>query len=162
MNEKRFGKEQTRVLVDKLWVNVPLSFYGDPVAGTTAYAICIYDAANAPVTTLRVNRPHAQCGTSPCWKIANGNSYKYVDRQLTASGVLQLQLKSGAAGVGRFFGKAKNNLAKGHTAMPIGVSAKLTGNRSATVQLMSSNGGCVSGIVSNVSEASPQLFNGKN
>jgi hypothetical protein len=44
--------------------------------------------------------------------------------------------------------------------MPIGVAAQLTGNRHATVQLMTSNGGCVTGTATNVREASDHLFKG--
>jgi hypothetical protein len=160
VNEKTFGKEQIKVKVGNLFSSVPLSFFGDPVAGTTGYAICLYDQTNARVAAMRVNRADQQCGTRPCWKVSGGTSYKYADRLLAADGMLTLQLKSGAAGVGLFNAKGKNNLGKGMTALPTGVAAKLTGSRHATVQLMSSNAGCVTGVVTDVHDATPTLFKG--
>ena len=160
VNEKTFGKEQIKVKVDKLSASVPLAFFGDPVNGTTGYAVCIYNESDARVATLRVNRAHDQCGTKPCWKIAGGTSYKYADKLLASDGVLQVQLKSGPPSTGKFLAKGKNNLAKGQTALPTGVAPQLTGNRFATVQLMSSDAGCVTGTVSNVHDATPLLFKG--
>lgn len=160
MNEKTFGKEQMKVKIDKLASTLPLTFFGDPVGGTTGYAVCIYAENNSRVATLRVNRPQQQCGTRPCWKIAGGTAYKYNDKLLTADGMLTVQLKAGPAGTGKFQAKAKRNLAKGQTAMPIGVAAQLTGNRHATVQLQSSNGGCLTGTVNTVTEADGSAFKG--
>lgn len=160
VNEKTFGKEQIKVKVANLFTGVPLSFFGDPVTGTTGYAVCLYDETNTRVAAMQVNRAKQQCGTRPCWKISGGNSYKYSDRLLAADGMLALQLKSGAPGVGLFNAKGKNNLGKGMTALPIGVAAKLTGDRHATVQLMSSNAGCVTGTVNSVHDAVPSLFKG--
>ena len=160
VNEKTFGKEQIKVKVDKLASGIPLAFFGDPVNGTTGYAVCIYNEANERVAALRVDRAHQQCGTAPCWKVAGGTTYKYADKLLASDGVLQLQLKSGPPATGKFQAKGKNNLAKGQMALPTGVAALLTGDRHATVQLMSSNAGCVTGTVDNVRDATPTLFKG--
>jgi hypothetical protein len=160
VNEKTFGKEQIKVKVDKLASSTPLAFFGDPVTGTTGYAVCIYSEANVRVATLRVNRAQQQCGTAPCWKLAGGTTYKYADKLLASDGVLQVQLKSGPPATGKFLSKGKNNLGKGQTALPTGVANQLTGNRHATVQLMSSNAGCVTGTVDNIREATPNSFKG--
>jgi hypothetical protein len=160
VNEKTFGKEQIKVKIDKLVSDLPLGFFGDPVAGTTGYAVCIYNEANTRVATLRVNRPQQQCGTRPCWKIAGGTSYKYTDKLLASDGMLTLQMKAGAPSKGKFAAKGKNNLPKGLTNMPTGVAPQLTGSRHATVQLMSSNAGCLTGTVDNVRDATPELFKG--
>jgi hypothetical protein len=161
VNEKTFGKEQIKIKIDKLVSSVPLSFFGDPVTGTTGYAVCIYNESQALVATLRVDRPQQQCGTRPCWKIAGGTSYKYADKLLASYGMQTLQMKSGAAGTGKFAAKAKRNLAKSLGALlPTGVAPQLTGNRHATVQLMSSNAGCLTGTVDNVRDATPTLFKG--
>lgn len=160
VNEKSFGREQIKVKVDKLLPSIPLAFFGDPVNGTTGYAVCLYNETNALVATLRVNRPHDQCGTQPCWKPVGTTGFKYGDKLLASDGMLQLLFKSGPAGTGKIVGKAKRNLAKGLTALPIGVAAKLTGNRHAMVQLMSSNAGCITGTVMSVREASDLSFKG--
>jgi hypothetical protein len=160
VSERTFGKEQVKVKIDKLLGNVPLAFFGDPIAGTTGYAICLYDAAGTRVATMRVNRPHDQCGTRPCWKAIGGPGYKYTDKLLTSDGMLQLLLKSGPAGSGKFIAKGKNDLAKGQTALPTGIAARLTADRRATVQLTTSNAGCLTGTVDNIRDATGTVFKG--
>ena len=160
VNEKAVGKEQLKVTVDKLLGNVPLTFFGDPIGGSTGYAICLYDASDRRIATLRVNRPHDQCGPRACWKIASGTAYKYGDKLLASDGVLQLQLKAGMGDKGKVVAKGKRILAKGLTALPIGVAAALAGDSHATVQLLSSNAGCVTGTVTDVSDASSTYFKG--
>ena len=160
VNEKSFGKEQITVKIDKLLPTVPLSFFGDPINGSTGYALCLFDESNTLIATLRANRPRDLCGTVPCWKLVGGIGYKYSDKVLASDGVLQFLFRSGQAGTGKIVGKAKRNLGKGLTALPIGVAAQLTGDRRATVQLMSSNAGCLTGTVTNVREASGLLFKG--
>ena len=56
VSEKTFGKEQVKVKIDKLLGNVPLAFFGDPIAGTTGYAICLYDAAGTSVASAGSRR----------------------------------------------------------------------------------------------------------
>ncbi len=73
---------------------------------------------------------------------------------------MQVLLKAGIASNGRMLGKGKNNLARGQTALPTGVAQQLTGDRHATVQLMTSNAGCLTGTVTNVREASGLTFKG--
>lgn len=160
VNEKSFGKEQVKFLVDKLSVDLPLVFFGDPVTGPTGYAVCLYDATEARIASFTVDRPQQTCDTRPCWKLV-ASGYKYVDKLLSADGVLQIQLKAGLSGTGRFLAKGKRNFAKGMTALPIGVAAQLEGDRHATVQLRASNGSCVTGTVTNISDASGTLFKGK-
>lgn len=160
VSEKSFGKEQIKVKIDKLNGNVPVATFGDPVAGTTGYAICLYDESNTRIAALRVNRAQAQCGTRPCWKAISGPGFKYSDKLSSADGVVQVLVKAGVASNGKMLGKGKNNLAKGLTALPTGVAQQLTGDRSATVQFMTSNAGCLTGKVTNVREASGLVFKG--
>ena len=161
VNERSFGKEQIKVKVDTLGSTLPLSFFGDPIAGNTNYAICLYDAKETLVGTLAVNRPQELCGARTCWNFLKTTGYKYVDKELTAHGVLQIQVKSGPAGTGRFSAKAKRNLAKGMLAMPVDITPQLEGDRHATVQLQLNNGSCVTGTVTNISDADEKLFKGK-
>ena len=158
MNEKSFGKEQIKVKVDHLATTIPLSFFGDPVTGTTSYALCLYDDANALVGTLRVVRAQGTCSTRPCWKLTGTTGYKYADKLLASDGVLQVVLKSGLATKGKAVVKAKNDLTHGLTKMPVGIASKLAANDGATAQILSSNGGCVTGTVANVREADGFVF----
>lgn len=160
VNEKNFGKEQIKVTIDRLLSSVPVSLFGDPVDGTTAYTVCIYDQHDVAAAVLRVNRPREQCGTSPCWKSLRRAGYKYTDKLLAADGIVQILLKSGAAGTGKVVAKGKRNLAKGLTALPIGVAAKLTSSRHATVQVLVSDAGCFGGTVNRVTEADGIVFKG--
>ena len=162
MNEKRFGKEQIKVKIDRLPIDVPIAFFGDPIGGSTGYAVCLYDEANALRASLLVDRPGAMCGTKPCWKLVGGPGYKYTDRALVSDGVLQLFMKSGLAGKPKMILKAKNDLPHSVTNLPTGVAAHLIGDRHATVQMMSSNAGCLTGAVTDVRAADGLIFKGTN
>lgn len=162
VNEKSPGKEQIKVKIDRLQAVVPIGAFGDPVGGATGYAVCLYDEKHARVATLEVNRPQDVCGTKPCWKVGGGSSYKYSDKLLAADGVLQLFLKAGELGQGKVIFKGKNKSSRGFTALPTGVAPLLMGNRSATVQVVSSDASCVTGVVTNVHDASGVLFKATN
>jgi hypothetical protein len=162
VNEKRFGKEQIKVKIDRLAGDVPLAFFGDPIASSTGYAVCLYDEHNALRAALHVDRPGATCGTKPCWKAVGGPGYKYTDRSLVSDGVLQLFVKSGVGGKAKMILKAKNDLAHAITNLPTGVAAGFIGNRSATVQMMSNNAGCLTGNVNDVKDADGIVFKGTN
>ena len=158
MNEKTFGKEQIKVKVDHLATSIPLSFFGDPVTGTTSYALCLYDHTNALAGALRIVRAQATCGTRPCWKLTGTTGYKYADKLLTSDGVLQIVLKSGLATKGKALVKAKNDLGHGLRNMPTGIVSNLMANATATAQILSSNGGCVTGTAVTVREADNIIF----
>jgi hypothetical protein len=160
VNEKTFGKEQIKLKIDRLQSVVPIDAFGDPVAGATAYAVCVYGEPGTLVATLRVNRAGQPCGTRSCWKTVGGPGYKYADKQLASDGVLQVLLKSGALTKGKVIANGKNNLPRGFTTLPIGVAPMLSGHRSATVQVVSSDAGCVTGTVTNIRDASNVLFKG--
>ena len=162
MNEKSAGKEKIQIKFDKLLSNTPPAFFGNPVSGTTGYAACIYDENEDLVATLRVNRAQDTCGTKPCWKALGGaGGFKYNDKALESDGVLQVLLKAGDASKGKVQVKGKRNAPKGQTALPVGVAAQLAGDASATVQLQSSNAGCITGAITNVKDNSSLLFKGQ-
>lgn len=162
MNEKNPGKEQIQIKVDKLLPATTPAFFGDPVAGTTGYAACIYDGSDNLVATLRVDRAQDLCGTKPCWKTLGGaGGYKYTDKQLTSDGVLQVLLKAGDAGKGKVQVKGKRNAPKGQTALPTGVAPQLAGDTSATVQIHSTDAACITGDIVTVKDNSTILFKGQ-
>jgi hypothetical protein len=76
--------------------------FGDPLAGTTAYHLCVYDDAGALVDDLAVDRAGDDCGGQPCWKgigkPAGSSGFRYKDPALTADGVLLMLLRAGDAG----------------------------------------------------------------
>jgi hypothetical protein len=160
VNEKRSGKEQIAIVLGRLVADTPPAAFGDPIASRTGYALCVYDPTDRLVAALRVDRAGTLCGNKPCWKSANGRGWKYTDKRLGADGVLQLLLKSGAPGKGKVVAKAKNDAAKGSTAMPTGVAASLAGNGSASavVQLRIDGGGCMGGTAQRVRQSTDRLF----
>jgi len=159
VNERSFGKEKLKLVVDKIVPPVSQGQLGDPVQGTTAYAICLYDESDTLAATLRVNRPGAVCnGTTPCWKSVSGPGLKYNDKFLVANGVQQILLKSGDAGHGKVVVKGKNDIGNGRTNMPVGVAAMFLGDRRATAQVLTSNASCFSIALPTVKNADGQLF----
>ena len=46
VNEKSAGKEKVKISLTKLIPAVSKTQFGDPVTGTTSYAVCIYDASD--------------------------------------------------------------------------------------------------------------------
>jgi hypothetical protein len=160
VNEKTPGKENIKVKIDKLTADTTLALFGDPIGGNTSYAVCLFNEDDVRIATMRVNRAGQQCGTRPCWKATGGPGYKFSDKLLASEGVLQLSLKSGLATKGKVGAKAKNNLPKGILNMPTGVAAQLIGDREATVQIVTSNAGCITGTVTNVRDATDILFKG--
>jgi hypothetical protein len=76
IKEKKVGRERVKVALQKLAAPMTQSDFGDPVSGTTAYAVCLYDEAEQLVADLRVDRTGETCGTKPCWR-ALGDRLKY-------------------------------------------------------------------------------------
>ena len=133
VSEKTSGREK---LVARL-LNGPAlapSAFGDPVAGATAYNLCVYDGAGTLAGELAVDRAGDTCGDQPCWKgigkPAGSNGYRYKDKALTADGVLLMLLRAGAAGKSKLIIREKG---------PTGIAAALSGATSATVQLVASD-----------------------
>lgn len=113
----------------------------------TAYAVCVYDDASALAVELQVARAAALCAGKPCWRPIGhapndprgpGKGYRYRDRELTADGVLSLTYRGGDAGRSQVVVNGKG------TSLPAGIPAALATATSATVQLRSSNGLCLS------------------
>jgi hypothetical protein len=79
---------------------------GDPVGGTTGYALCVYDATGALRTGLGV--PAAgTCGARPCWRALGEAGYRYADRRATRDGVAGIVLRAGAGRRARMKLKAR-------------------------------------------------------
>jgi hypothetical protein len=73
--------------------------FGDPVAGTPTYRLCVYDAsAHAqPLMNLDVP-PGGTCGTKPCWKATGTKGFAYKNKLATPDGITAVKLKAGLAG----------------------------------------------------------------
>lgn len=155
VDEKTFGKEKLNVSLGKLQTAVTQGQFGDPVNGTTAYAVCVYDAADVLRGQYSLLRAGATCTDKPCWKAVSDKGYTYKDKYATADGIMQAQLTGGDAGKGKVKFKGKNSSGD----LPTGVVAGLLNNPTgATVQIVSSDAVCVTLGLTDVKKADATAF----
>lgn len=85
-----------------------LADFGDPLAGTSRYHLCIYDASSSaqPLVDLAV-APGGICGNRPCWKPTGTRGFAYRDRHGSQGGVTAIRLGAGAAGKAKLQFQAK-------------------------------------------------------
>lgn len=129
------------------------------MGGGTAYRLCIYDMADRVVGQLHVDRAGQVCGpkNKACWKAVESRGYAYRDGTLSADGVKRLRVVAGSIDEGRIRLKAAN-VARNPPALPTGITTALEGNDRATVQLVTSDAGCVSVTLDRVKEAEGSIF----
>jgi hypothetical protein len=105
--------------------------FGDPTT-TTAYDLCAYDGAGALVASFAA--PAAgTCRERACWK-GNRAGFRYVDKDLSPTGLRQIVLKAGAAGKAQIVVKGQGG-ALGLPALPLS-------HLPVTVQLVSTDAAC--------------------
>jgi len=156
LNEKTAGKEKLKVKLTKLQSLVLPMQFGNPATGTTNYAICVYDGANALVGSYTVSRGGDTCDGKPCWSLKSGKGYKYSDKLTTADGIKTMTLFGGDPGKGKVIILGKNNSSA--PTMPTGVAAALLNQTSATVQLLSNDAACFGMSLPNVKKADGEIF----
>jgi hypothetical protein len=149
-NDKHTGKETLKLRWTKIAAATTRASFGDPVGGSTIAALCVFNDAGMPVGELIVDRAGKTCGTKPCWKQTGKQGLAYKDKMASAAGVAKLAFVGGAAGKGKASAQGKNDAAKGLTSLPTGLSAKLTGNTSPTIELVTSDGLCVGATMNTV------------
>jgi hypothetical protein len=135
VDEKTAGKEKLKVKLTKLQSTVTQSQFGDPVAGSTAYAICIYDSADQLKGTYTIDRAGDTCDGKPCWAAISDKGYKYGDKNGSADGIVKMKVSGGPAGKGKVKVIGKNATGQ----LPLGVAALLQCQTSATVQVLTSD-----------------------
>lgn len=130
------------------WVrgNSPAADFGDPVAGSTAYTLCIYDHADGGATpqlamTATV-QPGGTCsGGVPCWTRFGDSALRrlrYRDRD--ADGLRKLVLKPSSSGRAKAIFVGRGNRVPGLPA-PVG-GGMFNQNDRVRAQLVSSEGKC--------------------
>jgi hypothetical protein len=150
VDEKKAGKEKMKLQWKKLADATVQGDFGDPVGGTTAVALCIYDDSNALLQELLVDRAGEQCTGKDCWKAKGTKGYGYKDKDNASDGISKIGYKSGDAGKGKADAKGKNNSAKSQTSLPTGVVTKLAGNTAPTIQMRTSDGFCATATMNTV------------
>ncbi|MCC6766788.1 MAG: hypothetical protein IT293_19175 [Deltaproteobacteria bacterium] len=155
VDEKKVGKEKLKVSLGKLQPAVAQGQFGDPVNGTSVYAVCIYDAANQLRGAYSLVPPGPLCGTKPCWKTVSDKGYMYKDKDATSDGLVQAKLTGGDAGKGAVKIQGKNSGGN----LPTGVVAGLLNNpSSATVQILSSDAACFNLGLTEIKKAESTVF----
>jgi len=158
------GKEHLAFAARRFDAGLPHDELGDPVGGETAYSLCVYDAADRVVGRLLVDRAGRACAPKQeaCWKTLRAEGYAYRDRASSADGVTRLVAKAGSLGKGGVRLQAGNAARKGRVSLPTGIAAALAGNNRATVQLVTSDAGCMSVVLDQVKTADGATFKAKH
>lgn len=154
VNEKTAGKEKLKVVLKKLQTVVAPSQFGNPVSGSTAYKVCIYNAADQLSGEYTVAQAGAICGDLSCWSAVSGKGYKYKDKSTTTDGILKINALGGDPGKGKVLVVGKNNA----STMPTGIAAALQNQSSATVQVLTSDASCFGVSLTQVKKADGALF----
>lgn len=154
VTEKVAGREKLELALKRLQTELAPSEFGDPVAGTTNYNLCVYDSGGELRAQYTVDRPGQTCGTGkPCWKVLPDEGYRFDDEAALADGIWKLSLHGGPDSRARVVLAGRNR-----GTMPTGIAAALAGQASATVQLVASDGICVGAALPVVKNANGQVF----
>ncbi len=137
------ARDNSRAGKDSLswqWKKGPQTNYaafGDPVGGTTGYALCLYDQTGG-LSSLALSIQASAGGTcsgAPCWKAKDGKSVSYKNRDGTPDGIRSLKLKAGLDGKPKLKLKSKGSAV-------IVPTLPLTQDPSVVALLVNSAGGC--------------------
>lgn len=85
--------------------------FGDPVAGSATYHLCVYDSSRTAQPLMDVPvAPGGTCGTVPCWKAAGTTGFEYKSKDGKPLGITIVKLKAGDAGKANVQMKGKGAL----------------------------------------------------
>jgi cysteine-rich repeat protein len=122
--------EPSKRLLTWRWSNgagSSLADFGDPVATTGAYTLCLYDATTGGSRrVLRATVPGGgSCAGKPCWKARGVSGFTYRDRELARDGVASMTFKVSGGGQASIALKAKGPLLE-TPALPLAQSPDVT------------------------------------
>jgi hypothetical protein len=157
VKEKQAGNERLAVALKGFRSGVLRQQFGDPVDGSTAYRVCIYDGDDALVADLVVDRAGVACVSKPCWKAVSSKGWKYRDTTASADGIHGIVAKSGS-GKAKLIIKGRNRSRKGQSSLPSGIASALTGSSRASVRVLTSDADCFAGNLGRVKKDTGSLF----
>ena len=153
VTEKTAGKEKLKVTLSKLQTELTPIEFGDPVAGTTGYNVCVYDSNDELRGQYTLDRPGETCSGKPCWSTVSDKGYKFKDKEASSAGIRKASVRGGDSSKGKVAVVGKNR-----GTMPTGVAAALADQTSATVQFVASDGICVGVALPTVKKADGRVF----
>lgn len=76
-----------------------VSDFGDPIAGSDVYHLCVYDASAAPKPLMEMDVPQGgTCNGLPCWPAAGSVGFSYRNRSGIPDGITGMRLTAGVTG----------------------------------------------------------------
>jgi hypothetical protein len=104
----RPDKKQLQWKIVRSAVPVDPMDFGDPVAGTAGYRLCLYDAIGGSEVLAGGVEVAAGgvCGTRPCWKAVR-DGFKFRDRGGVQGGAIGVAVRGGEAKRSKFSVRAK-------------------------------------------------------
>jgi hypothetical protein len=130
----------------------------------TSYALCIYDDGGALAGDVHVARAGDVCAGQPCWKPIGrapndpsgpGKGYRYKDIAVSADGVRKILYKGGSAGTSKALVIGKG------VGVPATIAPALQSSGSATLQLRSNDGVCLSITLGDIVKSEAAFFKAK-
>jgi hypothetical protein len=157
------SRGRLRVVMKSLAATLASPALGDPVAGSTSYAVCFYDDTRARIGGLTLARAGAGCGVlaRPCWRGLGPLGFRYADRDASVHGIRRVLLKNGPVGAGKVLLKAKLNPGHSRSGLPPGMPLALVASGSATAQFVASDGVCISVTTDEVVGADAARFSAR-
>jgi hypothetical protein len=130
--------------------------------------MCIYDAHGALAGRLALDRAGLTCNDyrEACWTAIRANppagaGYKFADRVAGNDGITSVRLNADGRRQSAVQLRARNDAARGHRAYPVGIAQALDGQTRATMQMMGSDGTCLSADVVRLGTPRPGEFRGR-
>jgi hypothetical protein len=117
-----------------------VSDFADPVNGSAAYRVCLYDSSGKPQPLREVAlAPGGTCGTTACWRLLGNitlpKGYSYRNRLGNADGLTDASLQAGLASKAKLQVRGKGvNLAMPALGLSLPVTAQLLIDDGMTVQ----------------------------
>jgi hypothetical protein len=154
IDERRRLSERLSLSLEAFQTPIDRTQLGDPVNGSTRYAICLYDSADQLAGSWTVDRAGGVCGAPPkYWRAIGASGFGYRDSAGLASGISRIATRSGDVVRARVAIEGRNRPLRPRS--PTGIAQALADRPTATVQVVTSDAGCFeAALVAHVADGS--------